>query len=273
MISELNQLNRFNSSDEGAPAADGSHEGTINVLRKVLIEGYGDKQPAGWSILFQEIDSIVLQTANADYCYKISPAVSYSAGMNLQGYDSMTSINDGVGRMPDYSSAGPKYSTNTPPTTPILGAEWVIFANQYCCYILTSSICSFIGLLDSPAANANCVSGGFQGWNSQNYDRGFPIGDGYFSAWIRAIGGESFARARPKYYQFNVSKQKPEGSSNLLFQCGFEINGTTAYFPGMFGAMLHTLNTNIVDGHNFYKYTRTGGSDASNRGEVYLCYL
>ncbi|CAM4177711.1 hypothetical protein [Pseudoalteromonas byunsanensis] len=273
MISELNILQRFNSTDTGAPTADDTVEGTINVLKKVLVDGYDSTPPAGWSILFESSDSLVLQTARADYCYKVYPATRFDSGLAMHGYDSMSDISSGVNRMPNISSDGSKYSGSSAPTMPKLSDDWVIFANEFCCYVITNAVCAFIGVLDTLGANPNCLSGGFHGWNNTRFDRGFPFGNSsYFNVYIRAIGGGNFVKATPNHYSYDVSRVKVAGESDLLFQCCFTINDTNAYFPGMFGAFLNSLNSDTVEGYKFYKYKRENSWNSDANGEVYLCH-
>ncbi|PHI35982.1 hypothetical protein CBQ28_17110 [Pseudoalteromonas sp. GCY] len=272
MISAMNRLKLFQSTDVGAPSGNNSDAGTVDVLKKVLVDGYGEVSPAGWSAPFSSTNSIVLKTANDDYFFKVYPAVNYSKGLAIHGYDAMTTINDGVNRMPDIDSSGPKYSPDSVPTMPKLSANWTILANEYCCYVLSDNgICAFIGSLDSKGAAPNCITGGFHGWDDTRMDRGFPFGADYHTMFIRAMAGREFIKLKPNHYILEVSKIKPVGEKNLIYQCGITIDGTEAFFPGMFGALFNSINDLNIEGYQFFKYHRTGSWNSHANGEVYLC--
>lgn len=45
----------YRSTDAGAPAVPTKPSAWINVFKKVLVEGYGDKQPLGWTLDFEDV--------------------------------------------------------------------------------------------------------------------------------------------------------------------------------------------------------------------------
>ncbi|AUR86180.1 hypothetical protein NVP1083O_34 [Vibrio phage 1.083.O._10N.286.52.B9] len=75
----------YRHTDDGAPQLDNTMTGFYNVLRKCLVEGYGDKEPLGWTIPFEDTDAykMVIHAPKGNsgfggYC-QLAP---YSAGSN-----------------------------------------------------------------------------------------------------------------------------------------------------------------------------------------------
>lgn len=69
----------YHSTDEGAPVLEGEAGSMIHVLETVLVHGYGDKQPLGWT---KE-----LHTSNVA-AFRNDPTIPGSTGMYLRVNDS-----------------------------------------------------------------------------------------------------------------------------------------------------------------------------------------
>ncbi|WP_335918340.1 hypothetical protein [Shewanella algae] len=54
----------YRSSDAGAPPLEFTPSSVINILKKCLVEGYGTKQPLGWTIAFEDAANIAIAFRN-----------------------------------------------------------------------------------------------------------------------------------------------------------------------------------------------------------------
>lgn len=96
----------FRSTDFGAPALPDQPGGLLAVLKAVLVDGYGEKAPAGWSMPFSSGATIAVFKQGAggnDRCYRVydSTVDAYSARVaNVRGYESMTAVSTGANPFP-----------------------------------------------------------------------------------------------------------------------------------------------------------------------------
>ena len=88
--------------DDNAPViANGNTSEIINVLKKCLVEGYGDKQPLGWSIALEELANNKIAFRNdtthgsgSFVVFKGRNTIDDDQGVEFQGCMSMTSFDD-----------------------------------------------------------------------------------------------------------------------------------------------------------------------------------
>lgn len=95
----------YRSSDQGAPVLDGTAGSLIGVLSACLVDGYGTKQPAGWSKPYSGSDVAVFRQgqwngaiSRPQYYLRVLDDGSLTAGGReaaVRAYEEMTDTSDG----------------------------------------------------------------------------------------------------------------------------------------------------------------------------------
>ncbi|MGI3044059.1 hypothetical protein ACRTDM_20230 [Shewanella algae] len=128
--------------DPGAPQLQNrTYAEWLEILRKCLVDGYGTKQPAGWSVLFDDAASnqVVFKTADTvpgypGGCMWLSSRYKdgrNSENMQIRTAPSIPSLNPDWASVPGASflyTWGGAYAT-----------KWIIIASAVSFYIMTSS--------------------------------------------------------------------------------------------------------------------------------------
>ncbi len=102
----------FRSTDFGAPALPDQPGGLISVLKAVLVDGYGEKAPAGWSRPFSSgaTTAVFQQGAGAgDRCYRVYDNTLDASSCRLahiRGYESMSAVSTGANPFPTAAQVG-----------------------------------------------------------------------------------------------------------------------------------------------------------------------
>lgn len=111
----------FSSTDEGAPVLGATVPGSlVNLLLACLVNGYGDKDPLGWTMPFSNAGANTAVFRNNPYTGSgclLRVQDNAQAGTNgywLQMYASMSSVDTGVDVMPKLTpSSGMKHGSGT----------------------------------------------------------------------------------------------------------------------------------------------------------------
>ena len=122
--------------DSGAPSLAGVEGTLIDVLRGCLVDGYGAKAGAGWTIAYEDGNSVVFRPgAGRQFFYRVddrairggeAPAVAL-----LQGYESASDAYSGTGPFP---SSQPGYICKSQ-TADATVRSWAVIANDAAAYI------------------------------------------------------------------------------------------------------------------------------------------
>lgn len=126
----------YSSTDTSAPTLTFNSQSTwISVLKACLVNGYGSKPGAGWSVAFEDVPStsIVLKQGGGNHSYlQLSNPTSAPSITFLTAYSfrNMTSITEGLGQTPpksvmnywSFAAAGDYNSSAT--------ASWRVFADD-----------------------------------------------------------------------------------------------------------------------------------------------
>lgn len=122
------------STDPGAPVLQATAGSFINLLRACLVDGYGDKPPAGWSMPFAQ------GTPPTQAGFKQGPRAGYpqwtlyvdntGSDAGLAGYEVLTGADQGTGRFPSPGTFG--VWTRGRATT-----GWVLLADERTFYFFT----------------------------------------------------------------------------------------------------------------------------------------
>lgn len=92
----------YRSSETGAPQLSASTSGDLlNILRACLVEGFGSRTSAGWTMPFSDLPNKVacFKSATGD-TLRLDDSLSYRYASGL-GFKSMSDLNTGVEQYPD----------------------------------------------------------------------------------------------------------------------------------------------------------------------------
>jgi hypothetical protein len=134
--------------DIGAPVLTPSLGGIINVLKKVLVEGYGDKAGLGWEIVFEQAEKIVFRNKGTRMFVRFDHSVT-NYQVFTRAYESMSDIDTGLFPCPDPALESPVFQL-------VLGASSTSTANVCPWRILGDSKGVWI-VLNPAAAHANGI--------------------------------------------------------------------------------------------------------------------
>jgi len=91
------------STDASAPILTAEVGSLIHVLKKVLVDGYGDKTALGWSIMLEDEDvneCVFRANSGTRFPIKISDNRDEPRSAFVKAYESMSDINTGYGMCP-----------------------------------------------------------------------------------------------------------------------------------------------------------------------------
>lgn len=126
-----NQYLQFYSTDVGAPVMASTTPGScLGVLRACLVNGYGSKPSAGWTMPFTSTNLDVYQAPGGVQHYYQVTDTSVTAGVqSIFGFETMSAFNTGTGQFPTSGqAAAPSISKGTGAT-----ATWAVFADNRTC--------------------------------------------------------------------------------------------------------------------------------------------
>jgi len=103
----------YRSTDLGAPTVAIAAGGFLAVLKACLVDGYGDKPPAGWTMPFSSGSTIAVfqqgAGGNGRFFRVYDNAVSTNAAdrvINIRGYESMSGVSAGTNPFPTTGQVG-----------------------------------------------------------------------------------------------------------------------------------------------------------------------
>jgi hypothetical protein len=130
------------STDDSAPVLTSEAGSLINVLKKVLVEGYGAQSPLGWTVMFDDLVSnecVFRANSGTRFPIKISDnrsEISYNSAF-VFAYENMASVDIGYMQCPnpdDRNYACIFKSSSNSGTSPI---QWKIIGDDKGFWILT----------------------------------------------------------------------------------------------------------------------------------------
>lgn len=116
--------------DTDAPVLSGEAGSIVNLLNKCLVEGYGDKLPAGWSLDFANAESTKAAFRNdpevgTGFYLCVDEVVPAANFVNFHGYEVMTDIDTGIGA---FASTAKNYKKSN--ATGTISRPWLIVATE-----------------------------------------------------------------------------------------------------------------------------------------------
>lgn len=155
-------------NDVGAPARsealtdDGDMAYLLKVLNACLVDGYGAKAAAGWTLIGQVTTTnsraMAFRNATSTGCLRLGAHPSWSYGMDWRSYTAMTDVNTGT----NVQQSGTSY-TNIPRLS-----EWCVVADGKTFYLVFKDTSGVVGSLNQ--------------YQVQNPDYGLIMAGEYISA-------------------------------------------------------------------------------------------
>jgi hypothetical protein len=127
----------YSSADPGAPSFSGAQGNFIRLLKAVLVDGYGQIPPAGWSAPFVDLSShkIVLRNGASSIARSYFRVVEDASNIYTRGFHDMTGIDTGTGAFPTTSQVG---GSGVSTIRTYFDVNWKIFADERTCLALIS---------------------------------------------------------------------------------------------------------------------------------------
>ncbi len=130
----------FRATDSGAPQITSSNGSLINVLKAVLVNGYGVTAPLGWTIEFETTNKIVFRMKGGTKKYiqiDDTAVLTSGGGAYIAAFGSMTSVDNGVNRIPEIGALQHIYRHYTGWST---GMPWIIIGDDAGIWILSRAL-------------------------------------------------------------------------------------------------------------------------------------
>lgn len=119
----------------GAPQVLGNTISLIPMLKSVLVDGFGSYPGLGWTAPFQDANNLVLKNASNKF-FKINELVTTYAP-TIIGYETMSDINTGSGRIPGGDGSSTYYYLNKSSILNSTVRPWIIIGDSYGVWIIT----------------------------------------------------------------------------------------------------------------------------------------
>lgn len=132
--------------DTSAPVARGESRSMVDILRACLVDGYGTKPAAGWTLEYINVteDKAAFRnnpvTGTGFYLQVDGAGSTYDYLVNIQGFEVMSSENDGI-----FPFSGVTLPTNISSTAGTLARPWVLIADDRAFYFYV-----WTGIASSP---------------------------------------------------------------------------------------------------------------------------
>lgn len=133
-------VNVYRSGDPGAPALNGTAGSLIAVLKACLVDGYGSKLPAGWSMPFSSGSPITKavfkqgpKTGLPQYHLRVVDDGTLTAGGReaaLRAYETMTGIDTGTNEFPTSSQLAAGAICRKSHTADATARPWMLLADD-----------------------------------------------------------------------------------------------------------------------------------------------
>lgn len=123
----------YRCTDSDAPVLSGTTGSMINLLRKCLVDGYGEKSPAGWSLEFIDAPATTASfrgnpATGTGFFIQVDDTLTTST--TFKGFEIMTSETDGTG---EFHSNG--YSIHKSGTPSTAARNWTVIATDRSFYL------------------------------------------------------------------------------------------------------------------------------------------
>lgn len=256
----------YYSTDSGAPTLTNAFGDLINVLDACLVNGYGTKDPAGWSKPFSGTNKAVYRQggdATSHHHYlRVDQSTFGGTGAHVRGYVEMTDIDTGTGMFPSSVQVIPTSNYFWYTSSRSTPRPWRIVATEKTLYL-------WIALSGSPNGTAVSTgvpaSGGYipsvwmfgdiMSYNKGDYYRCMIIGGsgGVSSSANRFLGGDAYVSNFSLGLTHYMSRPSPDGLSLMAPPYSVQVSkmfnayggyATTPTLSGQYNSLspINTLN-------------------------------
>lgn len=145
----------YTSEDAGAPVLTGGAGSLINVLSKILVEGYGSKVAAGWTKPFVGVNKAAFKMAAGTPSMYLRIDDSNAQDARVVAYVDMTDVDTGTSPFPTSGQqAGGLYCRKSA-TADSTARPWYCIANDKAFYIFTGQAVTSLGAHGTNATTAD----------------------------------------------------------------------------------------------------------------------
>ncbi|PHR26553.1 MAG: hypothetical protein COA36_11775 [Desulfotalea sp.] len=135
--------------DAEAPIARGQQDSVVNILKACLVDGYGDKPGAGWTMPFCNVEGTKAAFRNnavegTGMFLQVNGELATGTCAGINGYESMTDELTGISQMIVGTGV---YYMSTGGQANVTEHPWILIADSRCFYF----ICWFNNTLADPA--------------------------------------------------------------------------------------------------------------------------
>ena len=125
----------YSPADPGAPSFSGAQGDFVRLLKAVLVDGYGQIPPAGWSAPFVDLPNhkIVLRNGASSIARSYFRLAENASNVFTRGFHNMTDIDTGTGAFPTTSQVS---GDGVITTRGSFSTSWKIFADERTCLAL-----------------------------------------------------------------------------------------------------------------------------------------
>lgn len=121
----------YRYDDTNAPVVNGQRGSSIALLKACLVDGYGDKPAAGWTMPYSNAAGKAVFRGNpytgTGFYLQLDNTGSYTYQTILQGYENMTDVDTGVKPFTSVSHSSGIFASLSSNTTP---TPWILFADD-----------------------------------------------------------------------------------------------------------------------------------------------
>ena len=124
----------YRYDDTNAPVVNGQRGSAISLLKACLVDGYGDKPAAGWTMPYSDAAGKAVFRGNpytgTGFYLQLDNTGTSSNIVLINAYENMTDVSTGVKRFIDGSSPILNLGLSTSTTTNTTPRPWILFADD-----------------------------------------------------------------------------------------------------------------------------------------------
>lgn len=138
------QFTIYRSTDSSAPTLSGTAGDLVNLLDKVLADGYGSKSAAGWTKAFTGTNKRVYRAPSGSRLYfRVDDTGAVGAGGAQEGlivgYESMSDVDTGTGPFPTAAQMTNGAAIRKSSTANATTHAWIAFADARTIYLFVQT--------------------------------------------------------------------------------------------------------------------------------------
>lgn len=151
----------YRYDDTNAPVVNGQRGSSISLLKACLVDGYGDKPAAGWTMPYTDAAGKAVFRGNpyagTGFYLQVDNTGSNTYASVLNAYENMTDVNTGAKPFISGSHSDGIFASSSNNTTP---RPWILFADDRF-FILVIWKATSLSQFASNMTNRTAVDGGY----------------------------------------------------------------------------------------------------------------